>query len=125
MNKLSPACFLVGRLGFTKVAEVHEGDALGFVILAKDGVQIMYQTYDSVKKDTPAILDHMDMTASRSALYIKISDIDWIEKHLDGVDIIFPKRKTFYGATEISVREPAGHITFAAFSDAQAEESNY
>ena len=39
------------RLGFTKTAEVPEGDRLGFVILAKDAVEVMYQTHESVQKD--------------------------------------------------------------------------
>src|SRR5919108_2731241 len=43
------------RMGFSVTAEVPEGDKLGFVILAKDGVQLMYQSWASVKKDVPAL----------------------------------------------------------------------
>ena len=39
------------RLGFAKTAEVPEGDRLGFVILQKDSVEVMYQTHESVEKD--------------------------------------------------------------------------
>ena len=29
---------------------------------------------------------------------------------MKGADIVHPRRKAFYGATEIFVREPAGHV---------------
>ena len=64
MRKLSPLLtveaiepclsFWVERLGFAKTVEVPEGSSLGFVILAKDGVEIMYQSRASVEKDIPA-----------------------------------------------------------------------
>ena len=38
----------VDRLGWTKTAEVPEGDKLGFVILAKDGVEFMYRLMKSL-----------------------------------------------------------------------------
>ena len=95
-------------------------------MLAKGQVQIMYQTYSSLEKDMPNALKHFDNAPSQSMVYVKISSIDWIEKHLDGVDVIVPKRVTLYGSTEICVREPAGNlVTFAAFKDSQAGESNF
>ena len=43
--------FWIKRLGFNKTTEVpHEGH-LGFVILEKDGIEIMYQTKASVAAD--------------------------------------------------------------------------
>ena len=41
----------VDRLGWNKTVEVPEGDRLGFVILEKDGAEVMYQTWESVEKD--------------------------------------------------------------------------
>ena len=36
---------------------------------------------------------------------------------MKGVEIVMPERKTFYGAREIGVKDPAGHIiTFAEFA---------
>src|SRR2546427_1218269 len=49
------ARFWTERLGFQVTAEVPEGDKLGFVMLEKDGVQLMYQSWDSLKKDVPAL----------------------------------------------------------------------
>ncbi|MFW6078722.1 MAG: hypothetical protein ACODAE_03825, partial [Gemmatimonadota bacterium] len=49
--------FWVDRLGFEVTAEVPEGDRLGFVILARDGEEVMYQTRASVESDLPALAD--------------------------------------------------------------------
>jgi hypothetical protein len=46
--------FWVERLGFQKTAEVPEGDRLGFVILQKGDLEIMYQSIASAEKDIPA-----------------------------------------------------------------------
>jgi hypothetical protein len=49
-------------------------------------------------------------------LFIEVDDIDETQQALDGIDHVIPRRTTFYGATEIVVREPAGNtIVFAQF----------
>ena len=114
-NKLSPVLivdaiepclsFWTERLGFTKTVEVPEGDHLGFVILQKDGVEVMYQSRESVRKDIPPLAD----TPAGTTLYIEVSDIAAAEKAVKGMEIVVPRRKTFYGAEEIGVREPGGN----------------
>jgi catechol 2,3-dioxygenase-like lactoylglutathione lyase family enzyme len=106
--------FWTDRLGFTKAVEVPEGDRLGFVILQKDAVQVMYQTRASVTNDVPALAD----TPMRGAiLFIEVDDIEAIQGALDGAGIVVPRRKTFYGADELFVREPAGNLVgFAQFA---------
>ena len=118
MKKLTPILFVdaiepclpfwVERLGFTKTAEVpHEG-RLGFVILVKDGLELMYQTWDSAAADVSGATKR---TAGRSAaLYFEVASIDDIETALRGAEIVHPRRKAFYGATEIFAREPGGHV---------------
>ena len=44
--------FWIGRIGFTKTVDVPEGDRLGFVILVKDGAELMLQTIESVQART-------------------------------------------------------------------------
>lgn len=107
--------FWVDRLGFEKAAEVPEGDRLGFVILEKDGVQVMYQTRASVKGDVPALAD----TPMRGTmLFIQVDDLEAVETALNRVERVFPRRKTFYGAEEFGVREPGGNpVTFAEFGE--------
>lgn len=81
--------FWVERLAFVKTVEVPEGDKLGFAILQKGNLELMYQSYASARKDVPA---------------------------LEGAEVVIPVRTTFYGAKEIGVKDPAGHIvTFAQF----------
>lgn len=105
--------FWVDRLGFNKVVEVpHEG-RLGFVSLEKDGIQIMYQSRDSVAADIPPIAKS---PMKGTFLFIEVDDLDAVQKALGGVDLVVPRRKTFYGSEELILREPAGnHITFAEF----------
>src|SRR6267154_2068161 len=45
--------FWVDRMGFTKTVEVPEGNKLAFVILVRDGAELMMQTLSSVRKDEP------------------------------------------------------------------------
>jgi uncharacterized glyoxalase superfamily protein PhnB len=116
LNKLSPVLvvdaiepclpFWVDRLAFAKVAEVPEGNRLGFVILQKDGIEVMYQSRESVRKDIPAMAK---VPAGGTNLYIDVADIAAIEKAVKGLEVVVPRRKTFYGADEIGVREPGGN----------------
>jgi hypothetical protein len=106
--------FWVGRLGFEKVVEIPEGNALGFVILTRGNVEIMYQSLASVAKDISALAVEMAGTGSPNGTYIEVSDIDDVERRLAGCDLVVPRRTTFYGATEIGVREPAGNLILFA-----------
>ena len=45
--------FWVKRLRFQKTVEVPDGDRLGFVILQKESVEVMYQSFASAEKDAP------------------------------------------------------------------------
>src|SRR6478672_558222 len=101
MKKLSPVIMVDAietcipfweRVGFGKTAEVPEGDRLGFVILAKDGVEVMYQTHESVEKDAPGLVPPVHGT--NTALFIEVSDIESIERALAGLEIVVPRRKT-------------------------------
>ena len=102
----------VDRLGWEKTVEVPEGDKLGFVILAKDGAEVMYQTWVSVEKD----VGHAPKRAVGTSvgLFIEVTDLDAIVEQLDGVPLVLPRRKTFYGMEEVGVAEAGGHtVVFA------------
>jgi uncharacterized glyoxalase superfamily protein PhnB len=107
--------FWVERLGFEKTVELpHEG-RLGFVILVKGGVEIMYQTVASVRADVPPLAD---APPASSFLFIEVDDLDEVAEALAGVPPIVPRRTTFYGADELIVRDPAGNaVTFARFAE--------
>lgn len=100
--------FWVERLGFEKTVEVPHEDRLGFVMLQKGNVEIMYQSMASLEKEIPAVIENAKN--SRNFLYIEVGDLEEVISKLDGMEVVVPKRKTFYGATEIAYRDPSGHI---------------
>ena len=111
--------FWTERLGFEMTVQVPQGDQLGFVILVKDGVEVMYQTWESIRNDIPALADGADSAApARTALYIEVADVNAVERALRrepaAPEIAVPRRKTFYGADEIGAREPGGHVVMFA-----------
>ena len=100
-------------LGFEKTTEIPHGDRLGFVILVKDGVEIMYQSVESVRADIAPLADRQP---AASFLFIEVEDLDAVVRSLEGVTPVVPRRRTFYGADELIVRDPAGNaVTFAQF----------
>jgi hypothetical protein len=123
MKKLSPVLvvdeiepclpFWVDRLGFEKTVEIPEGSRLGFVILRKDDVEVMYQSRESVEKDVPSMLPERG-GGHPIGLFIEVSDVGAIERALEGFEVILPRRKTFYGMEEVGLREPGGNpVIFA------------
>lgn len=122
MKKITPVLFVeaiepslefwVSRLGFQKAVEVPHGDRLGFVLLTHDGAEVMLQTWASLGEDLPAIAALPRGTSN--TLYVDVPDFEAVRKRLEGCEVLIPVRKTFYGATEIGVREPGGHIVLFA-----------
>jgi hypothetical protein len=107
--------FWVDRMGFTKTVDVPEGDRLGFVILVRDGAELMMQTVSSVRKDEPKFAPDGAMNTKASVLFIEVEDFGDVRRRLEGYAIAMPERVTFYGMREIGVSEPGGHtVIFAA-----------
>jgi len=106
--------FWTERLGFTVTAQVPEGDRLGFVILLRDGVEVMYQTRSGIAADVPSVA--ASEAGTRSLLFIEVADVDDVARRLEGVEVVVPMRTTFYGAREVFVRAPCGTVVgFAQF----------
>lgn len=107
--------FWTERLGFNNAAQVPEGSKIGFVMLQKDGVELMYQSYSSAAKDNAAMAELA--RKGPTFLYIEVEKLDAIIEAVKGVEVAVPLRTTFYGAKEIGVKDPAGHvILFAEFA---------
>ncbi len=105
--------FWVERMGFEKTVDVPEGDHLAFVILVRDGAELMLQTIASGRKDAPLFVP--EGSPSRASLFIEVEDFADALKRLEGYPIALPERTTFYGMREIGVIEPGGHnVIFAA-----------
>ncbi len=106
--------FWVDRMGFEKTVAVPEGDRLGFVILVKDGAELMLQTISSVRQDEPRFAPDRLVTKG-CGLFIEVDDFEDVKRRLEGYPITMPERVTFYNLREIGVSEPNGHtVIFAA-----------
>ena len=108
--------FWTDRLGFNKENEVPGPDGkLIFASVKKDGVEIMYQTRASALADNPG---YGDTRGSAVALFITVptvADLDAIERQVGGAPVVKSRHDTFYGTTEVYVREPGGIVVgFAA-----------
>jgi hypothetical protein len=100
-------------LGFARSIEVQEGDGegdgarLGFVALEKDGVEVMVQTRATAARDLPQV----DRRGSDAALYLEVADLAAVEAALPGAGAeTVVRRRAPYGAEELFVREPGGHL---------------
>lgn len=118
VDEIEPSLeFWVSKLGFAKTVEVPEGDKLGFVILQKDGAEVMLQTRASVKKDAGLAADAV--LAAGSNLYIEVANFGDALERVKGADVVVPERTTFYGMREIWVREPGRTVLGFAARSAQ------
>ncbi|HMF92029.1 MAG TPA: VOC family protein [Candidatus Angelobacter sp.] len=112
--------FWVDGLGFKKTVEVPDGDRLGFVILQKGSLEIMYQSFASAEKDAPMAAEEID--GGRTFLYVEVDSLQSVMDAVRDARIVLPLRTTFYGATEIGVKDPAGHVI--VFAEMTAEPQN-
>ena len=117
VDRIEPLLPLWDALGFVRAAEVPHEDALGFVILTRDGVEVMYQTFDSVRGDEAKVLDG-PRAIGASAIFVEVDDLDALKAQIpDGTDVVVSSRQTLYGSTETVIRDAAGNvITFAQFA---------
>ncbi len=109
--------FWVDRMGFQKVVVVPDGARLGFVILVRDGAELMLQTLESVSKDVPQFAPSATVGAfpAPASLFLEVDDFEDTLVRLRDYPVALPERTTFYGMREIGVFDPAGHtIVFAA-----------
>ena len=111
--------FWVERLGFSMATEVPDGDMIGFAMLQKGGVELMYQSYASMEKDLRSKEIAPEIRRGPTYLYVEVDNLDQIIAAIEGAPVVVPVRDTFYGAKEIGVKDPAGHImVFAQFGAA-------
>jgi uncharacterized glyoxalase superfamily protein PhnB len=108
--------FWVDRFGFTVENQVPGPDGqLIFASVKKDGLEVMYQTRASVIAESPEAAKELD--GHSVALFITVNDMDAVERAIAGAPVVKPRHQTFYGSTEIYVREPGGNtVGFASFA---------
>ena len=112
--------FWTEKLGFEVTVTVPHGDALGFAILQKGDVELMYQTRASIEADlgksgAPKNLGR-ELSGGTSTLFCEVDSLDELLAALgDEVEVLVPRRQTFYGMDEVFVRPPCGTVVgFAA-----------
>lgn len=116
VEEVEPAiAFWVERLGFTVRNTVPgEDGSLIFASADRDGIEVMYQTRASVVADAPALAS--ELTGHSITLFITVNDIDEVERAMAGAPVVKARHDTFYGSTELYVREPGGNaVGFAQF----------
>ena len=110
VDEIEPVLPLWDALEFQRVAEVPHGDKLGFVILVRDGVELMYQTRESIKADEPKCLP-----LGPGSVFIEIENLEEIAKRLPpGSNILVPRRETFYNSIELIMRDAGGNVVIFA-----------
>ena len=113
VDQIEPSLeFWVKRLGYKKTAEVPHGNELGFILLEKDGNQVMMQTRKSIADDSPAVFEH---TKEHTVVqYIDVDSLDEVLKCVEGMKLLMGPRETFYGARDILLLDPAGYMIMFA-----------
>lgn len=117
VDRIEPVIPFWSKLGLTATTEVPDGTAndgrLAFVILAAEGLEIMYQTIDSVKEDllkSASVKEAFRTGPQQTTLYVEVSRLAEVERQLEGEKLVVPRRTTFYGSVEAGYAEPAGNI---------------
>jgi uncharacterized glyoxalase superfamily protein PhnB len=124
MNKATPIItvesiepclsFWTDALGFELTATVPHGDSIGFAMLHKGQVELMYQSRASVEADlgdsgAPPGLGS-ELAGSTTTLFIEVPGLDELLPALAEVEVVVPRRQTFYGMDEVFVRAPCGTL---------------
>lgn len=100
--------FWTDRLGFEMTNHVPgPNGSMIFAILERGGIEIMYQSRESVVAD--GTVPQAELDGHSVALFITVSSLDDVERRLAGAPVVKPRHDTFYGSTEIYVREPGGN----------------
>ena len=114
VDTIEPLLPLWDALEFTRTAEVPHDGRLGFVMLQRDAVELMYQTFASVEADEPRSLKG-PRAIGASGIFIEVEDLDAVAAKVPATaDVIERRRETFYGATEMIIRDTAGNVIVLA-----------
>ncbi len=121
MDTISPNIFVrdinksidfYSQLGFAVIATVPEQGDFAWAMMTCGSVTFMFQTFDSLGDDLPAITRQ---DGGSLLLYIQTKEIRKLYEQIkDKVNVVKGLEKAFYGATEFSIQDINGYIlTFA------------
>src|SRR6267154_1558898 len=112
VNDMNATIAFYKQLGFETTMTVPEKGDFDWVMMVKEGVTMMFQTYANLGDALPEI----KRTGGGSLLlYIRLKGIrSFHDKIKDKAKVIVELSKTFYGATEFSIVDNNGYVlTFA------------
>jgi uncharacterized glyoxalase superfamily protein PhnB len=116
VDRVEPClAFWTERFGFAVANQVPGPDgALVFASVEAGAIEVMYQTRASVEADHA---EAVPPPGNAVALFITVDDLKAVEAAVAGAPIVKARHTTFYGSTELYVREPGGFMVgFAEFA---------
>jgi hypothetical protein len=97
VNAIEPCLGTWQELGYEVTVRVPDEGPLGFVILGGPAGELMLQTRSSLAEDMVVV----ERRKPTHLLYGDVESLNVAEKALSHARVVVPRRKTFYGATEI------------------------
>jgi len=113
VNDMKATIAFYQLLGFTVTMSVpEEGPDYVWVMMTKGKVTFMFQTFESLGDTLP---DISRKDGGSLLIYINLVGItEFFEAIKDKVTVVVGLEKTFYGATEFSIKDNNGYVlTFA------------
>lgn len=113
VNDMKETIAFYEAIGFKTTMSVPEhGEEFVWVNMVNGGVTLMFQTLESLKNDLPEISRR---NGGSLLLYINLKNIQQFFDDIKGnVTLLTGLEKTFYGATEFSIKDNNGYVlTFA------------
>jgi len=125
VTEIEPCLPFWHALGFVTTVTVPDEGPADFAMLHHGAIELMYQSQASIDADlgksgAPETLG-AELAAGTMALFVEVSDLDEAIKATEGVEVLVPRRQTFYGMDEIFVRAPCGTLVGLA---AKAESAD-
>ena len=106
--------FWTDALGFEVTVTVPHEDKIGFAMLHRGDVELMYQSKASIDADLGAsgagVGLGAELTKSTAAFFAEVEDLDAVIAAIGDVEVVVPRRQTFYGMDELFVRAPCGSL---------------
>jgi uncharacterized glyoxalase superfamily protein PhnB len=103
------------RMGYKRTAEVPPGaKQLDFVILEKDGLEVMLQTRKSIDADMASSKSGEHYKGNQTILYIEVDSLDEAARALKGAPIVMEPVDRPYGMRELAVKDPSGYTVCLA-----------
>jgi len=112
-NNMKETVAFYKSIGFRQTMSVPEsGDDLVWAMMVNGGVTMMFQTFESLGDDLPEI---SRQNGGSLLLYINLKEIrKFFDEIKDKVTVLKGLEKTFYGATEFTIKDNNNFVlTFA------------